>query len=637
MLRRLGGRDVGRSLLHEMDVSAATVAESLRSEATRIATLDALEALAPPIPSAVALAAAPALVDAIATGKERASFDRCGLLLGRLFAEALPDSAPVCGAAMADERVVMSVTPALVVEALQNASSGGQPLTVEDARSYACLLAWSGPANVRGLTALSAAAGYTAMEIMGIVSFFACILQPRPLTPLQPLAHPRLLSVDAQFMSEQPLVSQQKTPSDDVPRKMLTLLVELLRSGELPELAIGGAWYGLETCLTGRPGLGPAAMELGLIDLAAEHCRAIGSPADVVSISRGKAGRAHRAFIPVWNMTSFFAGQAERPDLAACVASGLFDLCIEVVVAFAAAGADGLRDTDHFAVWCALSILATVGSQPGCETKIRGAASALAFCLENSLDAIEDMGMTSGSVAASLCCSVFGRDEGGSEFTFQQQHVDLLTTMWSQIVRAVGYYVSMKPSADMIMALELTISDKNKPLLLANKEFVPYLVDALLLDPDHPRAGMEKEHKIWCQEHHVECLAQLAVYEPARETLLQDPTVVTALRAVSECGLSAEARELAGAALLALSDKKLETVLEGQKHVMLSYQWDFQATVKRINESLLKRGFVTWFDLTNMKGSTMDAMRYDCHAFCLLSPVSVFFLVSFRLTGTTIG
>eukprot|EP01046_Picozoa_sp_COSAG06_P027863 COSAG06_NODE_2482_length_6793_cov_10.570511_3_plen_81_part_00 len=31
-------------------------------------------------------------------------------------------------------------------------------------------------------------------------------------------------------------------------------------------------------------------------------------------------------------------------------------------------------------------------------------------------------------------------------------------------------------------------------------------------------------------------------------------------------------------------------------------QWDVQATVKRINESLIERGYVTWFDLTNMKG-----------------------------------
>ena len=37
-------------------------------------------------------------------------------------------------------------------------------------------------------------------------------------------------------------------------------------------------------------------------------------------------------------------------------------------------------------------------------------------------------------------------------------------------------------------------------------------------------------------------------------------------------------------------------------------QWDVQATVKRINESLIERGYVTWFDLTNMKGSVMDAM-----------------------------
>jgi|EP01046_Picozoa_sp_COSAG06_P004833 hypothetical protein len=31
-------------------------------------------------------------------------------------------------------------------------------------------------------------------------------------------------------------------------------------------------------------------------------------------------------------------------------------------------------------------------------------------------------------------------------------------------------------------------------------------------------------------------------------------------------------------------------------------QWDVQATVKRINASLIERGYVTWFDLTNMKG-----------------------------------
>ena len=125
---------------------------------------------------------------------------------------------------------------------------------------------------------------------------------------------------------------------------------------------------------------------------------------------------------------------------------------------------------------------------------------------------------------------------------------------WSQIVRAVGYFATTKPTADGIMVLELCSSDANKPLLLASPDFIPNLVDALLLDPDHPRAGMTQELKTWCQEHHAECLAQLAVFEPAHEPLRHDPSVIPALEAVAAAGLSAEARKFADAALLALSD-----------------------------------------------------------------------------------
>ena len=119
---------------------------------------------------------------------------------------------------------------------------------------------------------------------------------------------------------------------------------------------------------------------------------------------------------------------------------------------------------------------------------------------------------------------------------------------------------------------------------------------------------MKEDLKAWCQQHHVEALAQLAVHDAGREALLRDGSVVPALQAVAEGGLSEGARELAAAALTALSDKKLQVVTEGQKHVMLSYQWDYQAIIKRLNECLIARRYATWFDLTNMKGSTMDAM-----------------------------
>ena len=81
---------------------------------------------------------------------------------------------------------------------------------------------------------------------------------------------------------------------------------------------------------------------------------------------------------------------------------------------------------------------------------------------------------------------------------------------------------------------------------------------------------MKEELRSWCQQHHCEALAQLAVHDGSREALLRDGSVVPALEAVMKDGLSEEARELAAAALSALSEKELVMETEGQKHVMLS-------------------------------------------------------------------
>ena len=200
----------GRDAAAAMAMSAAAVADRLRSAATRIASLDVLEALAPPIPSAVALAAAPALVDAMATETEWASLDRCGLLLARLLGEAAPDPAAVYGAATGGSRLAALFTPALLVEAVQRALSSGQPLTRADAMSYACLWAWFAPANVRGLTAPEAAAGRTVMEYMDIVSLSHAVPPPRALP-----ASRSSLSLCRRAVDERGAASQ---PEDDARR-----------------------------------------------------------------------------------------------------------------------------------------------------------------------------------------------------------------------------------------------------------------------------------------------------------------------------------------------------------------------------------------------------------------------------------
>ena len=120
------------------------------------------------------------------------------------------------------------------------------------------------------------------------------------------------------------------------------------------------------------------------------------------SISRGDAGKGY-ALATVGNWTKGFAGQPQRPDLEAIVASGVFDECASAVAAVAAAGVEGLHDTSHSALFQSLVILRNCRSQPGCEGKIRRLAPALAFCLEHDLDFGEQIGMTTGSYAAQIC------------------------------------------------------------------------------------------------------------------------------------------------------------------------------------------------------------------------------------------
>ncbi len=261
-------------------------------------------------------------------------------------------------------------------------------------------------------------------------------------------------------MSVHPIFSKKQMPSKDVAQQLLTLVAELLRSRELPELAIGGAWRCALQCFEGRPELAPVALELGLIDLGMEHLRTIGSPANVLSVSRGKAGRGGTLLQALYYITHGFAGQKVRPDLEESVSSGLFNFCVEIVVAVASASAGDLQDISSLALFMALSWLPKCSSLVGCEAKIRGAATALAFCLENSLDVLAELGMTTAAYAARVCCSVFGRDEGGSEFAFTSLHIKTLVDSWAQIVRSEGYRANTKPNADNIYAAQLCVSDQ---------------------------------------------------------------------------------------------------------------------------------------------------------------------------------
>lgn len=146
------------------------------------------------------------------------------------------------------------------------------------------------------------------------------------------------------------------------------------------------------------------------------------------TISKGKINclRGSAAVNGAMGIFKAFVGQNERPDLQACVACGMFEACVEAVKVVAASGIVGLRSTDHTALASSLGIMRNCCKQPGCEERIRGVGKELSFCLEHDLDWISDLGYSSSAFCAQVCCSVFGRDEGESNFTFTQQLVDQL-------------------------------------------------------------------------------------------------------------------------------------------------------------------------------------------------------------------
>ena len=165
---------------------------------------------------------------------------------------------------------------------------------------------------------------------------------------------------------------------------------------------------------------------------------------------------------------------------------------------------------------------------------------------------------------------MFGRDESEhAAFSFTQELVDEILGNFDVTINNSNY--PTKPTADKMLTLELCISDKHKPLLLAYKIFIPYLISGLFLGgTNHPRGNLNDEIKAWNQQMHAECFAQLALFAPGRDALRENSAACEALQVVAESGLSAKAREFAEAALLAISDRQLQVRSEGQKHVMLS-------------------------------------------------------------------
>ena len=143
------------------------------------------------------------------------------------------------------------------------------------------------------------------------------------------------------------------------------------------------------------------------MELVSAQLSRCGAPSDWLSATY-RPGETARGILcggvtAITHTLSGFAGSAARPDLDALVSSGLLDQLLCTLRAFEAGGVEGLATTDIVGFHGVLSVMKKSLSHSTCNARIRSVGSAIAFAMEHSLDFCEELGMSTGSVAAGLC------------------------------------------------------------------------------------------------------------------------------------------------------------------------------------------------------------------------------------------
>jgi hypothetical protein len=171
-----------------------------------------------------------------------------------------------------------------------------------------------------------------------------------------------------------------------------------------------------------------------------------------------------------------------------------------------------------------------------------------------------------------VCALVFGKEEDGGGFDFSQDSIDTTVNYVLQAFSgALAPFNPLLPPHFFRIWVPLTISDKNKHLLMQSPDLTKMLIEGLLLDPEHIRQSQDPAIKAQIQCDAAECFAQLALFEPARDMLRDDPVVLDALRVLVSEAATEAAKQSAEGALMSLDPQAVVREFAAESlHVMMS-------------------------------------------------------------------
>eukprot|EP01043_Picozoa_sp_COSAG02_P063924 COSAG02_NODE_9196_length_2292_cov_1.844961_1_plen_727_part_01 len=173
--------------------------------------------------------------------------------------------------------------------------------------------------------------------------------------------------------------------------------------------------------------------------------------------------------------------------------------------------------------------------------------------------------------------------------------------------------------------VNMVISDANKAFMVEHDGAIDALVAGLLVEESNPRRTQEGGEEL--QATCAMVLQNLALSDVGKVALRSHAGTMDGLRRLSSkedsVGMTAEARQYASGALFELDEltrrrqRPTQSSTDGDgaettsvvvEHVMLSYNWDHQSVIKRVNSALQARGYAVWIDIEKMQGSTVEVM-----------------------------
>jgi hypothetical protein len=388
------------------------------------------------------------------------------------------------------------------------------------------------------------------------------------------------MEIFAQLMGSHCLLfgTGRAMPEDDRNLAVVELGLGMLRKpGAVDRGLLKGFWFMMMQSALGRPAVGQRLYELEALDLALEALQQSGPLQWISASAVMEPGHCGMVFSFIKDVVEgmMVTGTDITPIL---VSSGYIDMLVSALRAFEQLGVQECCDTIFvYGVLQAMAQLNEGSCLPQIEDKFRKAEKALRFCIDcgNDIKIVAAFGWTAGVYGTIVAANLFGKEED-SDFQFAQHDIDAYIQFSTEIFRPTSFGFVWQLNAKQFHGfLNICISDRNKRLLLNNADFISFLTDVLLLDPDHPRKDTTESVKAAIQRDVAEAILQFSLFPEGCEALKADPKLVDAVTKLVIHGWSDEAKDCATRTLMTFHPEEIDLHDVERDHIMISYQVRF--------------------------------------------------------------